>query len=362
MTKRFLGLVAVLALFASACATGSGGGSSTTAPVAETTTTAPPVEAVLLSYTLAAGDEFHYEVTVNQHIEMSAEGDASMMSEEELPGNAVIDLSGTGNFTQVVSEGPTEGTYQVHVTGEFSDISVVGTVDGEQVDSSEVPEFAAIDPIDVTVVVDEQGNLVKDETGGDDPLSGMFGDLGALGEGGPMPGLDFGRFIGVPLPDQEVTVGDTWSEDIETPGLTDEPIVTTVSSEVTGVEEVSGAQVFVIESTTTTTPIEFDLAEFFAGMFGAFLPEEATDEEVAEMEAALAQMKFLISIDGTSADSTTLFDVEAGLARQVDSTGSTNISMDINLPDETTKEMVAFVMNMALDQEVSFRLTSGPTA
>jgi hypothetical protein len=36
--------------------------------------------------------------------------------------------------------------------------------------------------------------------------------------------------------------------------------------------------------------------------------------------------------------------------------------MDINVPDETTQEMVAFVMNMALDQELSFKLTSGPTA
>jgi hypothetical protein len=65
---------------------------------------------VLLSYTLTAGDEFHYEVAIDQHIEMSAEGDAAVMGEEEMPGSASIDLSGTGNFTQVVSAGPSEGT------------------------------------------------------------------------------------------------------------------------------------------------------------------------------------------------------------------------------------------------------------
>ena len=360
MTKRSLSLITALALLASACAAGAG--SSTPAAAAETTTTVAPVEAVLLSYTLAAGDEFQYEVSVNQHIEMSAEGDASMMGDEEMPGEAAIDLSGTGTFTQVISEGPADGTYEVHITGEFSDISVVGTIDGQPVDSSEVPEFAAIDPVDVTVIVDEQGNLVQDDATGEDPMAGMFGGLGALGEDGSVPGLDFGQFVGVPLPDQEVTVGDTWSEEIETPGLTEEPIVTTVNSEVTGVDEVGGAEVFVIESTTTTTPIEFDLAEFFAGMFGAFLPEEASDEKVAAMEAALAEMKFLISIDGTSAESTTLFDVEAGLARQVDSSGSTTIAMDVNVPDEETQEMVGFVMNMAIEQDLSFKLTSGPTA
>jgi hypothetical protein len=46
----------------------------------------------------------------------------------------------------------------------------------------------------------------------------------------------------------------------------------------------------------------------------------------------------------------------------VDTTGATDISMDMNVPDEETKDMVGFVMNMNLDQVVSFKLTSGPTA
>jgi hypothetical protein len=364
MSKRVLGLLAVLALVVAAC--GGGTASSTTAaPAPEQTSTTPPpaAEAVLLSYTLTAGDEFHYEVAIDQHIEMSAEGDAAVMGEEEMPGSASIDLSGTGNFTQVVSAGPSEGTYEVHLTGEFSDVSVTGTVDGEPVDSSEVPEFAAIEPIDVTFVVDEQGKVVGDGADADDSMAGMLGGLGALGEGGAVPGLDFGQFIGIPLSDQEVTVGDTWTEEVEIPGMmAEEPIVTTITSEVTGVDEVAGAEVFVIATETATSPIEFDMAEFFAGMFGAFTPQDATEEEVAEMEAMLAELRFLISIEGSISESTTLFDPEAGLARQVDTTGATDISMDMNVPDEETKDMVGFVMNMNLDQVVSFKLTSGPTA
>ncbi len=36
--------------------------------------------------------------------------------------------------------------------------------------------------------------------------------------------------------------------------------------------------------------------------------------------------------------------------------------MDLNIPDEETGEMVGFVMEMGLDQDVTYRLISGPTA
>jgi hypothetical protein len=362
MTKRSVSLFAALALSVSACAAGPNSGSSTTTPPAETTTTSARVEAVQLSYALAAGDELRYEIQLDQHIEMTATGDPSAMGDEEMPGAASIDLSGSGVFTQAVSDGPTPGTYEIHITGEVTDLSVTGTADGEPIDTSDVPDFAEIQPVDVTVVVDEQGNVVDEAGGGEDPMAGMLGGLGALGEDGSIPGMDFTRFLGVPLSDEEVTVGDTWSEEIETPGLTEEPIVTTIQSTVTGVDQVDGADVFVIETVTTTTPIEFDLAEFFSGMFGAFLPEDATDEEVAAMEAALAEMRFLISIDGSTAENTTLFDAEAGLVRKLESSGGTTVAMDVNIPDEETQELVAFTMNMSLDQNATFKLVSGPTA
>jgi len=369
MTKRFLSLVAVLALVAVACGgntegtttTGSGNGASST-EAAETTTTAAP-EAVLLSYALAAGDEYHYEVGLHQHIELQASGDASLMGDEEVPGDASVDLAGTATFTHAVSDGPEPGTYEIHITGDFTDVSVSGLVDGEPVDSGETPEFAALEPIDVTVTVDDQGNLILgDEEAAGDPLAGMFGDLGALGEGAPTPGLDLGQFIGPPFSDEEVAVGDTWSEEIETPGLGDDPVVTSITSTVTGVDEVDGTEVLVIESNTSTSLIEFDLGQFFAGMFGAFLPEGATEEEEAEVEEMLAQLQFLITVDGSTADSTTLFDPEAGLAKESSTTAFTNIAMDMNIPDEETGEMVGFEMTMTLDQDITYKLISGPSA
>jgi hypothetical protein len=365
--KRHLPIIIVWALALAACNAGSGNDSTSTSTAAETTTTSttvPPPEAVLLTYTLSSGDEFNYEVALDQHIELTASGDASLMGGEEVPGDASVDVTGTATFTHVVSDGPEPGTYEVHITGEFADMNVTGTIDGESVESEQAPDFASLDPIDVTVVVDEQGNLIQaGPEGSEDPLAGMFGDLGALGGGGsPAPGLDPGQFIGPPFSDEEVAVGDTWSDEVETPGLGEDPIVTSITSTVTGVEELDGTEVHVIETNSTTSLIEFDLAEFFAGMFGSFAPEDASAEETAELEAMLDELQFLIRVDGATADSRTWFDAEAGISRQSETSSAADISMDLNIPDEETGEMVGFVMEMSLDQDITFRLISGPTA
>ena len=73
------------------------------------------------------------------------------------------------------------------------------------------------------------------------------------------------------------------------------------------------------------------------------------------------QLQFLISVDDSTADSTTWFDAEAGLARQSETAAASTISMDMNVPDEETGEMSGFVMDMTLDQDVTYRLMSGPT-
>lgn len=361
--RRFFSLLPALVLVIAAC--GGAAESPTTSTGATTTTTPQPaVEAMLLSYTLAAGDQFQYEVTLDQHIDLTASGDPTLMGEEDVPGAASVDVAGSATFTHVVSDGPEPGTYEVHITGEFTDLTVSGTVDGESVDSSDAPEFAALDPIDVTVVVDEQGKLVTDDTAlAEDPFAELFGGLDALSGGGaPAPGLDPGGFVGPAFSDEEVTVGDTWSEEIETPGIGEDPIVTSITSTVTGVEDLDGTEVFVIESNSTTSLVEVDLGSFLAGMFGGLVPDDAPAEETAELEAMLDQLSFLITVDGTTADSKTWFDADAGIARQSETNAATTIAMDMNIPDEETGEMVAFTMNMDLDQDLSYRLISGPTA
>lgn len=347
--KRLVPTAIALALVLAAC-----GG--------EATEPNPESEAVLLSYSLTDGDEFSYEVGLDQHIEMTASGASSFMG-EDVPGEASVDITGTAILNHVVTAGPEPGTYEVHITGEFADVAATGEVDGENVDTSDIPDFAAPKPVDVTVVVDEQGNIVPQGPEGESPLGDLFGGLGGgLGGAAPAPGLEPGQFIGPPLSDEEVAVGDTWTEEIEKPGPGEEPIVTSITSTVSAVEDLEGTEVLVIDSNATTSLIQFDLAELFAGMLGGMTPEGATDEQTAEFEEMVDQIRMQITVDETTAESRTWFDAAEGVAKQSETNAATSISMDMNVPDDTTGEMAGFVMDMTLDQDITYRLISGPDA
>lgn len=364
MRTRTVTLLTVISLLAVACSGGGSDGSGTTNAGADDpgTTVAGP-EAVQLSYSLEAGTTNTYEVDMDQTIEMTATGDSTAMGDEGLPGDLSINMVGTSTFTHTVSEGPEPGTFEVHIVGDFSDLTFSGTVDGEPVDESEIPDMAQMGPIDTTLVVDEQGNVIPEDLEGiEDGLLGDFGGLDMLqGLGGGSAAL--GQFVGPPLTEEEVTVGDTWSETIEVPSLPDsDPVVTQVDSEVVGVEDLNGNEVFVIETTTTTSPVEFDLAQILVGFMTAFVPEDASDEERAEIDALVEQLRFVVSVDETVADLTTRFDPADGLAKQADFANTSHMVMDVNIPDETTGDLVAFGMDMTITQDVSYRLTDSSSA
>lgn len=363
MRIRTLTLLGVISLVVAACAGAGAEDTTTSSAAAETTTTAPPVEAIQLSYTLEPGTTYDYEVDLDQTIDLTTSGDTSALGEQDqLPGEMSVNITGTTSFTHTVAEGPEPGTYEITIKGDFSDLQFDGTVDGEPVDSSEIPEMAEMEPVDVTIVVDEQGNVIPDDSAG--LGQDLFGDLGGLdmleqfgSGGGP------GQFIGPPFSEEEVAVGDTWSETIEVPTMPEQdPITTQIDSEVVGTETIEGSEVFVIDTTTTTSPIEFDLAELLVGFMGAFVPEDATDAEIAEMEALAEQLRFAFSVDETVSHLTTWFDYEAGHARQAEYANDTHMVMDVNIPDEATGEMVEFAMDMTIGQDVTYRLVGTGTA
>ena len=351
--------MAALVLVYAACSPAASEQTSTTQTgdiEATTTTTVASSrlpDASLLSYSLEIGTTFSYEVELNQHLEMSASGDASAMGDEELPGEAVIDLEGAAVFTYTVADGTEPGTYEISIRGEFERLNVTGTVDGVSVD--EAPDFAGVEPVDVTIIVDDQGTLIVDGLEIDDPFGSVFGDLGNLGSP-DASGLDPGQFFGPAFSSDEAGVGDSWYGEIETAGFGESPVVTSVTSTITATDEVDGAEVFVIETNTTTSAIELDLGEFFAGLLGAFAPDTAGGEGSAELEALMEQLKFVISIDGSKSDSTTWFDPETGVVPKWVTDGATNVVISINIPDENTGELVGFDMEMSISQQVSYRL------
>ncbi|HEX6301794.1 MAG TPA: hypothetical protein VF148_15145 [Acidimicrobiia bacterium] len=353
MRIRTISLIALLALVVAAC--GGEAESATTSPQ-ETTTPAP--EAVVLSYALEAGTTYQYQVDIDQAIDLTSTGDTTATGgDKEIPGEASISIQGTSDFTYTVSDGPEPGTFEIEIVGDFSDLEFNGTVDGESVDSSEIPEIAEMEPVDVTIVVDERGNVIPDDSSGpgEDFLGGL-GGLDMLDQLGAAAGT--GQFVGPPLSEDEVTVGDTWSETIEVPTMPGaDPVTTRIESEVVGTDTIDGSEVFVIETTSTTGAVEFDLAEFLIGFMSSFMAEDATDEEQAELDAIIDELRFVFSIDETVSDMTSWFDLEAGLSRQSELASDTHMVMDVNIPDETTGEMVEFAMDMNLSQEITYRLT-----
>lgn len=355
MRFRLLSILFALALVTTAC--GGDAGEGTTSAPEQTTTTGAGPEAVLLSYSLEAGTTYTYEVDLDQEIVMTSEGDGTVAGNEEMPASMSIQLDGSTTFTHTVAEGPEPGTYEITINGEFTDLNVEGTVDGEPVSPGEIPDVAQMPPIDLTIVVDEQGNPIPRE---EQPGDLFGGDLGALGGlEGFGPGTDLGRLVGPPLSDEPVTVDSSWSETIEVPtmmGVEGDPVTTVVNSEVTGTETVDGHDVFVIDTEMITPMIEFDLAEFLIGFFEAFLPDDADEEAQAELDALMADLRFLMKVDETVGDMTTLFDPEAGLARQADFASTTHLTMDLNMPDQTTGEMVGFLLDMSIEQVVTYRL------
>ncbi len=309
-----------------------------------------------LSYSLEPGTTLVYEVDLDQTIKVSSTGNAEAMGGEDgFPGAVDLHVVGTTLLNHEISEGPEPDTFEIHITGEFTDLEVTGTIDGEPFDEGdELPDIAGMDAIDATVVVDAQGNLVVD----DDQFGGdLFGDLGSadpftqFGQAG-----GFGQFFGFPLPDGEVSVGDSWSNTIETPMMLGmDPATAEIVSEVTGTDEVDGEDVLVIETTTSTSPVEIDFGELLLGFLGG-LGGEGLGGGSDELSAQLEELRFLINVDGGDSQTTTLFDADDGLIRDSDIDSTVSVVMDMNMPDEDTGEMVEFTADMQMQQSISYQL------
>lgn len=348
----FRATVALSALFVAlgACSGAAGGDetSTTAPPPPATSTTARAPQPQLIAYKLVAGNTLTYEIEFEIAIDMVVAGDASALTDgEELPGDLDVIMSGTTTLTYDIEDGPEAGTYEITITGDLAELEVTGTADGEPVDSETAPELVEMEPLEVTVIVDSQGRVVGDF----DPTAGLMG--GSLGAFLPGQGSDLARFVGPPMPEGEVEVGSTWSETIETPLFVGDPITTTIASEVNSIDADGILQ---IETTTVVSEISFDMGALLIEMFEAFIPEDASEEELEELELVKEELRLILSIDETMDEMITRFDPILGLALDAVSERDTRLAMDVNMPDETTGEMVAFSIEMDMSQNVTYRL------
>jgi hypothetical protein len=67
-------------------------------------------------------------------------------------------------------------------------------------------------------------------------------------------------------------------------------------------------------------------------------------------------LRFAFTVDPQVAEMTTWFDAAAGVSRQARVVSSTHLTMDINVPDEESGELVEMAMGMSIDQDTTYHL------
>lgn len=293
-----------------------------------------------------------YQLDLTQNLVLTTEGEAAAVSSEDIPASADVEISATGNLVFRVTEGPQPDTYNIAIEGEFDEVAVEGTADGEQVDDvDQLSQLGGINPVSTVIVVDRYGRVVHEDeeesTGGDPlgssglPLAGLTGDLTQL--------------MGPVLPEDPVRSGDRWTHTFSDPTLADEPVETTAVGVLLGAEMVDGAEALVIETQTETEAGEVNLSEFFSQFLLAF-EDDASSEGLGE---DLEQLVFRIVVDPSSSEGTAWFDASQGLVLRSTTSGSSNIRMEVSLPDEETGDYQDF--NMALETEQSLEYNLVPS-
>jgi hypothetical protein len=347
MTSRrvlTLALVTLLVACDSSAVPTTSASTATTSP-----TTTAPVRAMELAYGYAPGQSLRYDVMVNQDIAFTATGDAPGFGDAALPIDADLVTESVGHTTYAIEATPIPNTFAMDITARFPDTRVAGTVNRDTVDSLEEggveADLARIEPVDVSITVNEVGQVLDDEAenakmlGADlAALTGLTNDLFTLPVG---PAFERGS---------AVTLGDRWETESIHDGQ-DGPIAARSVSEV--VDIVDG--VFVIETTTVTEAYAVDFSAEFRDLFLAFAELEEGDDIPAEMRAGLDAIEFVIIVDESTTVEVAHFDPNDGVVRSSTKSSAMRLSMVFRAPDDSG-ETSGFEIALDLAQTAVFTL------
>ncbi len=363
MKTRLRILAAVFALTAAACGGGTPAATDPAAPADDTAS--PPASGPQIapaSFQYDYDDVVEYALTLDQTLTMRADGDASGFGDGryKLPVEMEADVRADLTLRYETSPGPDPGTTTVRLTSEVTNLVVEGTINGEPAADTDMAQLGptTLPPVDVTVIVDERGNVVEIESSGED-LGALFGGLGSLENLGTSR---LGRPVGPAFPEEPVGVGDTWTETTETEGP-EGPIVTRATHTVVGTDVVAGRDVLVVESVYETDGFSFDFTDFLRGFLEGFSDAagEAGAPDEGELQDMLEQLVFRIDVSPTTSTVTSWFDPERGLVVEADGNDDTGMAMQFQGPNEETGAMERLDVDMSITQSVSYRLL-GPGA
>ncbi|MEX2423334.1 MAG: hypothetical protein WD990_05090 [Acidimicrobiia bacterium] len=347
MTSRRLLAIAFVALLVacnpSTATTTTGGATSTSS------TSSEPVPARDLAYGYEAGQSLRYDVMVTQDITFTATGDAPGFGDASLPIDADLVTESQGHTTYAIEEGQSPDTFTIDIAARFPETRVAGSVNGDTVNSLEEggveADLARIEPVDVTIAVNEVGRILEDEfddatvLGADlAALTGLTNDLFAVPVG---PLFERGSVV---------TIGDRWETESSLDGKNG-PVEARSESEITDI--VDG--VFVIETTTVTDTYQVDFSEEFRNLYLEFAELESDGEIPPEVRDGLDAIEFVITVDESSTVEVAHFDPSDGLVRSSTKTSATRLTMTFRAPDDS-EETSGFEITLDLTQMAVFTL------
>jgi hypothetical protein len=327
---RHLFTILALALVSAACGSGDG----TTDPASTS------IPGTRLAYQYSTGDHLVYDFEMTQGIVATIDFEATpgLLGDSDVPGETDIAVTVTGVLIYDITDGPDPGTYEISITGEFTDTTVSGTIDRRPVsEMGDLPTdlAPALTPPELTIVIDESGRLVSTATSAGD-VFGLLADPTAVAA---MVGLDpLTGHLGPVFPTEPIATGETWTDDVSREVL-GTPTTTTSTHTFTDIAQ-SGAGTFaMIDSTLSSSGFEVSLGQLLAALFGGSndLADGASTGDVSSQVAG-AGFDMLIAGEAMTGRSSSSFDLEAGRLHRYELTTTSPIAITLTFPNEETGE------------------------
>lgn len=299
-----------------------------------------------LSYALSPGSDLTYAMDMTMDMTMEMDG----MDGLDLDGpiEMGMDMEGITKFS--IEDGEAAGTYDVtmSVSGlEFTRLSMKGAgQDMDFDDPATINSMLANDDVlgdEVRYTIDEKGNVLSLRAGG------VEIDPSALFGGDMLSGMNNGmsQLFGPALPDGDIAVGDTWSNEYEVP-LPGEGVMARATNKIVGEETINGTPVLVIETKTTMDPISMNLADMMA------LADDVAGSDdpfgAAGMDEFLGSLEMSMTMTIGEATTKVWFDPVSGTSLRQEFQGS--VDMDIEMSGMPGMDATTMVMQMVMDGEL----------
>lgn len=291
------------------------------------------------SYGFEIGQELEYRLEFERRVVLDSEGTSVEPVAGDLPGQADMTATASGLFTYRIDQGPQEGTFLITISGEYDEVEVSGTIDGDEIeDPAEASDLFALGPESTALVVDANGHVLEsglgEEPGSGQPLAEASG--GTAG------------FMGPILPPDPLGIGETWGETFTEMAMGAAEVEGVLEGSLAGPGEGDGV---VFENVKSTAAGEIDMAPFYRDFL------IATAEEGDEIEG-LDQLVFRIAIDPGYARTIGRFDPQSGLPLHTTVESTTRTATESTLPDPDTGELQSFEMSIGIEQTMTYELVA----